>query len=1172
MATPYIFNATESATANDVMGFQGANYGTAPAVFIATVNSSGGIGAMTALPIVNSSDTYVAAQAPSIYTLGLYKAWVQDSNGIQSAPAFVNRARITSMEYPEVDPSRQFRLFGRNLRLAGATPTVRFVNVSTLASTPGTVSSGGDSYIVTVLTPANITPGTYTLYYSNGFGGPSGEITAPITVKVRTGGIDTFGLGVPWGADFSFAGNTYNLTASGADDTAAIQNAINTAYTAGGGLVHLTAGTYHINSFGGQGGGVGLTLKSKVVLQGDGQGSTILAFQTPNSVTTTTGMILAPAATTTIGLADMTLTCTTTVSGTAQDYFLSTSSDTTKAFILRVTFDGGNWAQGGIRMVAGAATPVANFLISNCTLKNLRQDGHTIQLKDYGNAPNTTRYVYIRNNTIPNFNLGLQLGGENVIYENNYLAYDGDYYHDVLASQGYTAADIDRNRINLSGPNNIVLNNTFCHTGVNAFVNHNDGENILSEEGGTNNVPVVLGTASSATTTTLVDTTKNWTTNYAGWDLILVDGLGNGQIRTITSSTGSTLTIDRAWDVTPEIGAKYVINKLLIPHALIKGNTIQGKEHSMYIYHGAYDAAIVGNTCTDSSELWIRAYTKTSVSAIPQDDILMNVLVADNVLTSTTWAKPSALTIESSYYDTPTDPNDTVRFGKTAFLVEARRNNVTACGTEAYSALNTFYYAIYNWHPQGYGLPLATDGIIFDRNTASNATTAYGWNPGVGGLSVSNFTNLNVNRTTYDLTHSDGVLTSGSWTGAGTFADGAIALGPINTPPATMTVEGWFCTATTGSIFNIFTNGANSSVFIATTGKLGVYDSFATGSIYTTATYNDGQWHHFAWTTDGTNNKVYIDGVLSVSAAKARVASAGYGKIGTAPAAGVSGILDEIRMWNYVRSAADIANCKDTELAGDETGLIQYWRLNETAGVIAKNGVLSSDLSDGLVGYWRFDETGGTSAADSSGNGNTATVSGSTPTWVTGTSTNPSYFCGALSLNGTTNFLSAPHNDSMNGTSGITVHARVKLDTIYPTWNDNSHGIVSTIDPNNTSTGWALSTFGTGTSQAGFIFSRGTVGSTQVFASGPTNLQAGRFYAVTATYNAITHTISLYVDGVLQATQTNARDLAPSAAMLCIGKIPASVNPKNFFPGVIDDVRIYNRPLSAQDVRCLDIP
>ena len=78
-------------------------------------------------------------------------------------------------------------------------------------------------------------------------------------------------------------GSVYNVeTGYGAagngstDDTAAIQNAIDAAATAGGGLVEVPSGTYMIN-LGYQGGGIGLLMKSDVTLQLDA-GATLKAM------------------------------------------------------------------------------------------------------------------------------------------------------------------------------------------------------------------------------------------------------------------------------------------------------------------------------------------------------------------------------------------------------------------------------------------------------------------------------------------------------------------------------------------------------------------------------------------------------------------------------------------------------------------------------------------------------------------------------------------------------------------------------------------------------------------------------------------------------------------------------------------------------------------------------
>ena len=59
----------------------------------------------------------------------------------------------------------------------------------------------------------------------------------------------------------------------------------------------------------------------------------------------------------------------------------------------------------------------------------------------------------------------------------------------------------------------------------------------------------------------------------------------------------------------------------------------------------------------------------------------------------------------------------------------------------------------------------------------------------------------------------------------------------------------------------------------------------------------------------------------------------------------------------------------------------------------------SADISSGLVGYWKLDETSGTTATDSAGTNNGA-VTGAI--WTTGKLNN------ALSFNGTSNYVSVP--------------------------------------------------------------------------------------------------------------------------------------------------------------------
>jgi hypothetical protein len=68
------------------------------------------------------------------------------------------------------------------------------------------------------------------------------------------------------------------------------------------------------------------------------------------------------------------------------------------------------------------------------------------------------------------------------------------------------------------------------------------------------------GTTTSATTTTLVNSTKTWTTNqWSNYQVRITAGTGIGQVRNISSNTGTTLTVSAAWSTTPDATSQYAI-------------------------------------------------------------------------------------------------------------------------------------------------------------------------------------------------------------------------------------------------------------------------------------------------------------------------------------------------------------------------------------------------------------------------------------------------------------------------------------------------------------------------------------------------------------------------------------------------------------------------------------
>ena len=92
-------------------------------------------------------------------------------------------------------------------------------------------------------------------------------------------------------------------------------------------------------------------------------------------------------------------------------------------------------------------------------------------------------------------------------------------------------------------------------------------------------------------------------------------------------------------------------------------------------------------------------------------------------------------------------------------------------------------------------------------------------------------------------------------------------------------------------------------------------------------------WVHLAGTYDGSVFKLYENGVL----VKSENSSTGFSSntraltIGSWPAESkfFPGEIDEVRLWNTVRSDSDILNNKDSELVGNETGLVAYYQFNE---------------------------------------------------------------------------------------------------------------------------------------------------------------------------------------------------------------------------------------------------
>ena len=127
------------------------------------------------------------------------------------------------------------------------------------------------------------------------------------------------------------------------------------------------------------------------------------------------------------------------------------------------------------------------------------------------------------------------------------------------------------------------------------------------------------------------------------------------------------------------------------------------------------------------------------------------------------------------------------------------------------------------------------------------------------------------------------------------------------------------------------------------------------------ATLPQNVWIHVVGTWDGTNKRLYINGSLDRTIAQSgtiteqnNTNTLGY-RIG--PMHNFNGLIDDVRIYNRALSADEIK---------------RLYRIGGTLKLGSSQAQNTGSLTQGLVGYWSFDESthGTTSVADLSGNNN----------------------------------------------------------------------------------------------------------------------------------------------------------------------------------------------------------
>ena len=329
---------------------------------------------------------------------------------------------------------------------------------------------------------------------------------------------------------------------------------------------------------------------------------------------------------------------------------------------------------------------------------------------------------------------------------------------------------------------------------------------------------------------------------------------------------------------------------------------------------------------------------------------------------------------------------------------------------------------------------------------------------------------------------------------------------------------------------------------IAFTGWGGAYDLSGT-----TNTITRGEWNYVAVTYAGGSNglaSIYINGELDVSGNRVKNTINSYVRIGgpldcTSYSVHFDGSIDDVRIYGYARTADEI-------------------RLDYNAGVATHLGPSGKTCSDdpagcmdyGLVGSWSFDEGSGQGAYDASDNGNDGTLTGG-PVWTTDSSPLAGGG-GSLKFDGVDDYVDCGSGGSLNITDAITIEFWAKTGT--------------------QSIGWPKVMNRGGWSNGGYYVDiAGAIDtySTCMFfgAPGGSSIVSPSMSYFSNIWNHIVYTIDIvgdegkgYLNGEYQGT------VSPLPAYIS-NSYDFYVVGTSSFNGSIDSVRIYNRALSAEEVR-----
>ena len=356
------------------------------------------------------------------------------------------------------------------------------------------------------------------------------------------------------------------------------------------------------------------------------------------------------------------------------------------------------------------------------------------------------------------------------------------------------------------------------------------------------------------------------------------------------------------------------------------------------------------------------------------------------------------------------------------------------------------------------------------------------------------------------------------------------------------------------AIISQYASGQTGRFLFETSGtSLVVFDGAGTwGSGFTLSA---NIWTHVVLVRSNNTYIMYKDGIGSTPVSSSVALYQGISTQISGSAYRTKGKIDDVRIYNRALSVAEI-----TDLY--------------TMGTATVNASTNSLNTNGLVGQWSFDgkQTVWTSSSaattlDTSGNNYTGTLTNMSQ------STSPviGKIGQALNFDGSNDYvdLGAPVNMNFERTNPYSLVAWVKKSA------RSSYGaIIARMDNTASYRGYDMFYCGTSSSEctpgsvkAHIINSWSSNAIAVYVSSGGTIIDDNNWHNVIVTYDGSSSAtgIKIYIDGTVQTTTNPGYTLSATVVPAVNWKI-ATRQSESIFGGSIDDVRIYNRALSAAEV------